>query len=301
MAQRGKRDQKRSLGTISRRFNTMLFVFYVLSLLVSLPITYYATERDIELQAERELSLLVDMVRAVRNVVREDTRPHFLPKGEVFPPVVSSTVMAKTVASKFYRLQPDYYIKIASDNPLNLENLPVPLEENLLDRFRHTGEDGPLVVKGMVNGKNYLVSAAPAKSKDSCLICHGSPDAAPPEIVERYGRINGYYWTAGQVVGTTLVGVPIASVHENLIRDSAVVVGVLTVLFAGILLTVNLILRTTILKPLREITNAAHDVSRGALGNRLDIRRDDEIGDLAQSFELMRRSLELAMKDIRRR
>ena len=299
-AQQTKRKQKRSLGTISGRFNAMLFMFYILSILVTLPITYFATEREIERHAQRELNLLVDMVRSVREVVREDTRPHFLPRGEIFPVVISSTVMAKTVAGKFARLQPDYYIKIASDNPLNLENLPVPMEENLLDRFRYTGEEGPIVVKGVVNGKTYLVSAAPAKSKDSCLTCHGNPNLAPPEIVERYGRVNGYYWTSGKVVGATVVGVPMANLNKHVIYDSAVVIGVLTVLFAAILLTVNLIVRRTILKPLREMTNMAHKMSRGDLHHRLNVNRDDEIGDLARSFELMRRSLELAMRNLKR-
>ena len=75
-------------------------------------------------QANKELTLLVDMVKSVRNVVREDTRPHFAEKGDYFPIVVSSTVMAKTVAEKFARIRPEYYIKIFADNPLNQDDLP---------------------------------------------------------------------------------------------------------------------------------------------------------------------------------
>ena len=97
---------------------------------------YYLTKTQVLAQANKELTLLVDMVKSVRNVVREDTRPHFTPKGEFFPIVVSSTVMAKTVADKFARLRPEYYIKIFSDNPLNPEDFPDVLEKELLQRFR---------------------------------------------------------------------------------------------------------------------------------------------------------------------
>ena len=134
MAEVDKSGKKRS--RITRKMNLVLLTMYLTVIAVSIPATYFVTNNQILDQANRELSLLVDMIRSVRNVVREETRPHFLPKGEFFPPVVSSTVMAKTVASKFAKLRPEYYIRIVSDNPLNKENQPDLAENNILNRFR---------------------------------------------------------------------------------------------------------------------------------------------------------------------
>jgi hypothetical protein len=131
---------------------------------------YYLTKTQVLAQANKELTLLVDMVKSVRNVVREDTRPHFTPKGEFFPIVVSSTVMAKTVADKFAQLRPEYYIKIFSDNPLNPEDFPDVLEKELLQRFRQYKQLESIVETGLIQGQQYLLSPAPTTAKKSCLL-----------------------------------------------------------------------------------------------------------------------------------
>ena len=278
--------------TVAGRFNKFLIIFYIVCLLVSLPITYVVAERQVFATAEHELTLLVDMVRSVRNVVRKETRPHFLPKGEFFPPAVSSTVMAKSVSRQFAEVQPDYYIKIASDNPLNLENLPEPLEEELLNYFRQSGETNSVVQVGVIKDKKYLVSAAPAKAKEGCMICHGEPVKAPDAIVEKYGKINGYYWETGSIVGATVVGVPLADVKKAAAMRGLVVVGTLTLIFGVILVSVNVMVRRTVIQPLRAMNQLAKDISQGAVGNVLKAERDDEIGELAESLEVIRRTLE---------
>ncbi len=289
-------DTKGRKTSVTSKFNWMLSLLYAVSILVSLPVTYYLTKQQIFTQANKELTLLVDMVRSVRNVVREDTRPYFLPKGEFFAPVVSSTVMAKTVARKFARLQPDYYIKIASDNPLNLENLPQPLEKALLERFRSSEAPSRIVESGLVRGMRYLVSAAPAVAKEGCMRCHGSPADAPDAITGKYGTKNGYGWNVGQVVGTSVVGVPLGNINELVTRRSAVIIAVVTLVYAIVLIVINRLVHRTIIRPVLNITKAAYAVSHGDLKKIVEVNRNDEIGQLAGSFELMRRSLVLVVR-----
>ncbi len=284
---------------LTKQFSKTLLWLYFISIIVSLPLTYFWVRNQVYTQAQKELTLLVDMVRSVRNVVREDTRPHFLPQGVFFPPVVSSTVMAKTVASKFAREQPDYYIKIASDNPLNQENLPEPLEKDLLSFFRRTQTTDPVVQTGTVKDKTYLVSSAPAVAKESCLVCHGAPREAPSEITETYGTTSGFGWRTGRVVGASVVGVPLGDVNSIVLKRGLIIISVLTLLFGSVLLTVNRLVRRIIIQPVLEITSIASDVSRGKLDQSFSSSKDNEIGDLAQSFELMRRSLLMAMKRLK--
>jgi methyl-accepting chemotaxis protein len=245
------------------------------------------------------LSLLVDMVRSVRNVVREETRPHFLPKGEFFPPVVSSTVMAKTVASKFAVLRPEYYIRIVSDNPLNRENLPDDAELGILNRFRAANRPDKIVETGFLRNQNYLISAAPATAREGCLRCHGTAAAAPQQITETYGANSGFGYRVGDIVGASVVGVPMANLNELVVTRSLIIVGILTLVFAIIFLFINTLVKRSIIAPLLSITEAAKSASRGNLNEPMVLERDDEIGELAYSFELMRRSLVAIVKKMR--
>jgi len=90
--------------------------------------------------------------------------------------------------------------------------------------------------------------------------------------------------------------VPIADVNALAMQRSLVAVGLLTVLFGLIFLTINILVRRNLISPILEITSAAHAVVKGDLDRTLDIQRNDEIGDLARSVELLRRSFSQVMK-----
>ena len=292
-------NRARGRSRITRKFNLVLIFLYLFIVALSVPGIYFTTQQQIQEQANRELSLLVDMVRSVRNVVREETRPHFLPKGEFFPPVVSSTVMAKTVASKFAVLRPEYYIRIISDNPLNRENLPDDAELGILNRFRAADRPDKIVETGFLRNQNYLISAAPATAREGCLRCHGTSATAPSQITETYGVNSGFGYRVGDIVGASVVGVPMANLNELVVTRSLIIVGILTLLFAIIFLFINTLVKRSIIAPLLSITEAAKSASRGNLNEPMALERDDEIGELAYSFELMRRSLVAIVKKMR--
>ncbi len=292
-----KGGRKRS--RITMKFNWLLLSMYLVVVAISIPVTYFVTQNQILDQADRELSLLVDMVRAVRNVVREDTRPYFLPKGEFFPPVVSSTVMAKTVASKFAKLRPEYYIRIVSDNPLNRENLPDSAETAILSRFRTSGSKESIVEQGTLRNEKYLISAAPAFAKKGCLRCHGTAAKAPSQITDKYGTVSGFGYQVGNVVGASVVGVPMANLNQLVLVRSLTVFAIDTLVFSVIFLFINGLIKRSIISPLLSISEAAEKVSRGNINQSISMDRNDEIGDLAYSFELMRRSLIAVVKKMR--
>lgn len=282
-------DSKRK-SSIASKFNQSLLTLFLILSLALIPVVYYLTKTQVMGQADKELTLLVDMVKSVRNVVREDTRPHFTPKGEFFPVVVSSTVMAKTVASKFARVRPEYYIKIFSDNPLNLEDLPEPLEIQLLNRFRQDPELKSVVETGIIKGKQYLLSSAPSTVKSGCLLCHGNPALAPLAISKTYGIDSGYGWKVGEIIGGSAVGVPLANINAIAINRTLYALLALALVFVILYAYLNVIVRKNIIAPITEISVKAKKISKGDLGEAVTADRDDEIGELANSFEMMRRS-----------
>lgn len=102
-------------------------------------------------------------------------------------------------------------------------------------------------------------------------------------------------------MGATVVGVPLADINTLVLQRSMVVVVSLSVLFALVLTLVNLMVRRSIINPLAAITAHANDVSRGNFNAVFDkdSLSDDEIGELAISFDLMRRSMLLAAKRLK--
>ena len=67
-------------------------------------------------------------------------------------------------------------------------------------------------------------------------------------------------------------------------------------LFALIFLTINLMVRRALVNPIVEISSAAKDISLGKMDKPVESDRNDEIGDLTHSIELLRRSFVQAMK-----
>jgi len=282
-------DTKRK-SSIASKFNQSILTLFLVLSMVMIPVVYYLTKTQIMNQANKELTLLVDMVKSVRNVVREETRPHFTPKGEFYPVVVSSTVMANTVASKFAQIRPEYYIKIFADNPLNARNLPEPVESEFLGRFRQNKELKKIVEVGIVKGKQYLVSSAPSKAKKGCLLCHGNPALAPLAISKTYGTDSGYGWKVGDIVGAIAVGVPLANINSVAITRTLYGLIALAIVFGVLYAYLNAIVRKNIITPISQMSDKAKKIAKGDLGEAVKLDRDDEIGDLANSFEMMRRS-----------
>ncbi|MEM9007767.1 MAG: DUF3365 domain-containing protein [Cyanobacteria bacterium P01_F01_bin.86] len=255
---------------------------------------------EVHANANKELTLLVDMVNSIRAYIAEDVRPEMLSQDIFHPPVVSSTVATKHVANHFLKLQPGYYIKTASDNPLNQDNLPEPLEQKLLEQFRADSSSDGLIEEGQIGGKTFLVSSRPSVSKASCLRCHASPSAAPETIRQQYGGESGYGYIENQVVGVSLVGVPLGNIYKLIVQRSVTVIVVLTLLFTAVFIVISRQVQGSILKPIIYITQVVRDISRGNLAREVSVQQRDEIGELANAFELMRRSLLTATKRIRK-
>ncbi len=287
-------------GSVSSTFHRALLLIYLVSVLAVVPFIYFMTRDELYSQANKELKLLVDVVSSARGIVKDKTRPYFLAKGEFFSPVVSSTVMAKELAAQFHKLQPAYLIRMVSDNPLNTENMPEGIEITVLDTLRQSGSDKGIIQTGAIHGHNYLISAVPTKVHDDCLMCHGDPAAAPKEITAKYGTTTGFGWKSGAIIGATLVGVPVADLNSAVLKRSGIAIGIITVLFAGVLIVLNRAVQNNIIQPILQIAEAAKAISLGRSNQALVSDRDDEIGVLTRAFELMRRSINIATDQIAR-
>lgn len=287
---------------LAKKFNLSLVIMYICTVLVTAPTTYFVTKKQVYDQAEADLILLVDVVKSIQDFVATDLRPHFMKKKIFYSPSFSGIVATSRIAKYLKQKQPQFYIKNASDNPLNPDSSVKGLERDLLEQFRSNRGLESLNTSGMINGQNYLVSSAPKISKKGCLLCHGNPDLAPEDVTATYGTTSGYGYKNGEVVGVSVVGVPLQDVQALTLNRSLMVIGGITVLFALLFVVLNLLVRRLVLLPIADITEVAKAVSQGDISRKVVVqRRNDEIADLANAFELMRRSLVTAMKHIKRK
>ncbi len=285
--------------SIRKQFNIALTALYLLSLLITLPLVYYMTAKEVYNNANKELSLLVDMVQSIRTYIRKDIRPELFQRGVLHAPAVSSTVATRHVAGHFRKLQPKYYIKTASDNPLNQDNLPLALEQEILTYFRKNPDEKGLTREGVIKGQRYLVSSRPSISKANCNLCHASPEKAPKQIVKTYGKESGYGYKIGDIVGISVVGVPLNNINIVSVKRGLILAGLMTFMFTLAMIIINGLVKKKILHPLEELSNTAQAISRGELDKSVRIQSNDEMGRLAHSIELMRRSLQTVMKRLR--
>ncbi len=283
-------------GSVARRFNMSLLLLYVLSIAVSAPAIYYFTRTEVFAQANSELRLLGDLVKSVKGYIGKDMRPWFIENKQFHSAGFSGIVAVSLIAKHFKGLQDRYAIRNVSDNPLNPANSPEPFERDLLEEFRADRGLTNLQTEGELGGQPMLVASAPIVSQPGCLQCHGDPEKVHTEITAQYGQTSGYHYKDKDIVGIELVGVPIEDVNALAMQRSLVAVGLLTALFALIFVTINILVRRNLISPILEITSAAHAVVKGDLDRSLDIQRNDEIGDLARSVELLRRSFSQVMK-----
>lgn len=101
------------------------------------------------------------------------------------------------------------------------------------------------------------------------------------------------------VLGVLDVKMSLEKVDAAIGRSQQQIVVVAVILLVVVAATSVYFLSTTVLRPVRNLMEGTRAVSSGNLEHEIPIRRNDEIGGLARSFNLMTRSLQRAQKENR--
>jgi methyl-accepting chemotaxis protein len=228
-------------------------------------------------------------VAKVRPVLRESP-DKFLP--ESVPAFAATEIMA--LLGKKY---PDYSYKEAALNPTNARNRAVEWEEDVINTFRRDPSRAELSgMRDSLTGRS-LYLARPFQIKDAaCLSCHTTAEMAPPAMVKIYGPQNGYGWKLNEIVGAQIVSVPMGLPIRNANRAFVTFMSSLAVVFAVLFVTLNVMLTQLIVEPITELSAAADLMSRGKVDiAELSTKGKDEVAQLGQAFNRMRRSLQKAI------
>jgi protein-histidine pros-kinase len=227
----------------------------------------------------------------VRPLLETQLKYTFLPQSV---PFYAATEHFNELRKKF----PDYSYKEAALNPTNPRDRAADWEADLVNRFRNDPALPEISGQRDTPTGPALFLARPILIKDpGCITCHSTAAAAPKTLVDLYGSANGFGWKVNDIIGAQIVFVPVALPTQRANHTFWVFLLLLTLVFAATFVLLNLMLQTMVIRPVKELSRLADEVS---LGHResaeFTTRSKDEIGVLAGALSRMNKSLVQAIK-----
>jgi protein-histidine pros-kinase len=281
------------------KFNLVLLLAFSIGLAMAAFLSLDIVRRNAEAEVLQNARIMMHSAQAIRQYTADEIRPllaihmtrQFLPHSV---PSFAAQQNFRALQTEF----PDFSYKEAALNPTNLADRASDWEAAIINGFRADAglEETVLVREGEAG--QLLTLARPIRITDeACLGCHSTPEAAPPTMIEYYGRDNGFGWQLGEVVAAQVVSIPMSVPLERAHDAFWVFMAALLSVFIMLAIMLNLLLHVVVVRPVVRISKLAEEVSLGHMDAPEYVRQSrDEIGSLSASFNRMRRSLENAMR-----
>lgn len=257
--------------------------------------------RNARNEIEERARLMMEATLATRDYTTQDIKPLLIRRERLNDTFLPETVPAFAATEIFARIQkqnPDYSYKEATLNPTNPRDRASDWEADIINSFRNHKDQKTLFGERSTPTGRSLYMARPITIKDpACLECHDTAHRAPRAVVAQYGPDNGFGWKLNETVGAQVVSVPETLVIKTADRALTEIIVELAVLAAVCLISFDLLLIFTVIRPVAKLARTADEVSKGRIEvEQLPVRGKDEISNLAASFNRMLRSLQQAMK-----
>lgn len=285
------------------KFNLVLLLVFVLGLAVTGYLSHDLLHKNAREEVLRNAGVLMEAALSMRGYTVSQVRPALPVDSEVFLPQSVPAYAATEMMALLRKQYPEYSYKEATLNPTNPRNRAVEWETDIVNTFRNDEKRKEITgVRETPTGPS-LYLARPFQIKDqACLACHTTPDLSPPAMVKIYGTSNGYGWKHMEIVGAQIVSMPMALPVRNANHAFYTFMAALSGVFVVVFIILNLMLGVLIVRPIRQMSKAADEISTGNM-DVPDLKEagNDEVSLLGKSFNRMRRSLEKAIQMIDQR
>jgi len=284
---------------LSTKFNLVLFVVLGLGFIV----TGWVTQRILLDNARQEVveraGMMMEGAGAIRSYTVKEIRPLLKEQmKDVFLPQSVPAYAATTTFDKMRETHPEYHYKEATLNPTNPRNRAVDWESDVIKYFDDASAADSLIgERDTATGRSLYLARPIRITNPACLNCHSTAEQAPKTQLARYGGNNGFGWQMQEVVGAQIVSVPLEVAIDKAMQTFYTFMTALGVVFLLIIIVLNLMLRSIVIRPVTRMAALAEQISTGDIeGTEFNERGKDEISQLGASFNRMRRSLEKAFK-----
>jgi HAMP domain-containing protein len=281
------------------KFNLVLLAAFVVGLALAMAVSYRIVRDNARREVLQEAAIMMAQASAIRSYTTREIGPllvdqmkqRFLPHSV---PSWAAQTNLRAIAAQY----PDYSYKEAVRNPTNPADRATDWENDIIGEFQRAPTLKEFITERDTAAGPILSISRPIKITDKdCLTCHSVPGAAPSTMIELYGNSNGFGWKLGDVVGAQIVSVPMQVALDRANQLLIVYLAGLTVVFALTILLLNVVLHFVIIRPIRQMSAIAVEVSLGKNdAPEFAVAGRDEIASLAQSFNRMRRSVANAMQ-----
>ena len=285
--------------SLKTKFNLAMLAAFLVGLSLAAALLYGIANADARREVLREASLLMNAASAVRVYTVSEITPLLAEQGKLrFLPHTVPSWAAQTNMRNLEKQLPSYTYKEASLNPTNPADRATDWEADIVRQFARDPNLNEFVsTRDSALGPTLSLSK-PIRLKDpACLACHSTPAAAPATMIDLYGSANGFGWKLDEVVGVQVVTVPLQVALDRANASLKIYLGGLAGVFLVVIVLLNVLLTTMIVRPVRRMSTIADEISTGNMNApEIEPKGGDEIASLAASFNRMRRSLENAMK-----
>ncbi len=279
------------------KFNLVLLVVFVIGLGATGYVSYDLLHRNARDEVLRNAGVMMEAALSMRGYTVAKVRPLLPYDADKFLPESVPAFAATEIMTLLRKKYPDFAYKEAALNPTNARNRAVEWEEDIINAFRTDPARGEISgMRDTPTGRS-LYLARPFRIKDpGCLACHTTPEMAPPAMVKIYGSNNGFGWKENEVIGAQIVSVPMGLPIRNANRAFVTFMTSLAIVFAALFVILNIMLSQLIIEPMTRLSDVAEQISKGKADvPELVTQGGDEVAQLGQAFNRMRRSLQKAI------
>ncbi|MEM6256212.1 MAG: DUF3365 domain-containing protein [Cyanobacteria bacterium P01_D01_bin.156] len=288
---------------LGQKFTLMLLAVFLGGILMSGIALSRLLNHTSQVELTSKALMLIETMNSVRQYTVNEVRPE-LPEGgaeflpETVPSYSAHQVFATLQANEEYQ---DFFYKEAVIDPTNPKDKADDFEVSLINSFQRA--DSPPDLEGFrpsPGGQLYYIARPIQIKQEACLTCHSTPDRAPESMIQKYGAEHGFGWELNEIVGTQIISVPAQTVINKARKSLLITLMVFTAVFAIAIILVNFWLKRYVVRPINRMAATAEAVSTGDTQAEFIKRSEDEVGNLTDSFNRMRLSLQMAMKRLER-
>jgi protein-histidine pros-kinase len=253
--------------------------------------------RNAQAEVLRNAGVMMEAALSMRGYTVGQVRPNLVSDPDKFLPQSVPAFGATEIMNLLRKKYSDYTYKEAALNPTNPRNRAVEWETDIVNAFRADPSRPEITGMRETPTGRSLYLARPFQIKDpACLSCHTTPEMAPASMVKIYGTANGFGWKHNEVIGAQIVSVPMDLPIRNANKAFVTFMSSLTAVFAVLFVILNAMLTAMIVQPITRLSHAADQISKGRLdAAEFPAGGKDEVSQLGQAFNRMRRSLEKAI------
>lgn len=205
---------------------------------------------------------------------------------------------AQTVYKSVQEMNPAYSYREPALNPTNPNDRPTAVEVELINRFRAEPKLDELTGIREGDGGSVFYLARPIRiTNPDCLVCHSTPDKAPPAMIAKYGASNGFGWQLNETIGIQTLTVPIAEQLKGSVELAISLAAGLLLVFVVTYFALTYTLQMALVRPLRDLAIAA-DAASVTTSDRATVMPSGtkEIQDLGEAIQRLRTSLIKALR-----